>query len=109
MESTWVRRLLILEYLLDCQHTTVETLSAVFQVSGRTIRRDITILSCSYPITMLQGGAGGVYIAKEFRLGSRYLTDEQYHLLEKLSATLAGAELRIMQSILKVFKRPCVQ
>jgi hypothetical protein len=57
---------------------------------------------------MLQGAGGGVFIAKSFRLGTRYLTDEQCRLLEKLSATLEGTELKTMQSILKKFKRPRV-
>ena len=108
MENTAVRRQLILEYLPDCQHTTAGELSCAFQVCSRTIRRDITVLSCTYPITMLQGAGGGVFIAKSFRLGTRYLTDEQCRLLEKLSATLEGTELKTMQSILKKFKRPRV-
>ena len=83
-------------------------LNCAFQMCLRTIRRDITVLSCTYPITMLQGAGGGVFIAKSFRLGTRYLTDDQCRLLEKLSATLEGTELKTMQSILKKFKRPRV-
>ena len=41
MGNTAVRRQLILEYLLDCQHTTAGELSCAFQVCSRTIRRAV--------------------------------------------------------------------
>ena len=41
MGNTAVRRQLLLEYLLDCQHTTAGELSCAFQVCSRTIQRAV--------------------------------------------------------------------
>ena len=67
-----------------------------------TMRRDILIRSCSYPITTFQGGGGGIKIAEGYRLGMKY----QKALLERLSESLSGEELVTMHSILKTFSNP---
>ena len=41
MGNTAVRRQLLLEYLLDCQHTTAGELNCAFQMCSRTIRRAV--------------------------------------------------------------------
>ena len=60
MKNTSERRQMILEYLLEHRETTRFELSNHFNVSLRTIERDILILSCSYPIITIQGGGGGI-------------------------------------------------
>ena len=106
MTSTTERRQLVLEYLLDHRCTTLNTLCMEFDVSMSTMRRDILILSCSYPITTIQGGGGGIRIADGYRLGMKYMTSKQTTLLEKLSEDLSGDDLVTMRSILKTFSNP---
>ena len=106
MKNTSERRQMILEYLLEHRETTRFELSNHFNVSLRTIERDILILSCSYPIITIQGGGGGIKIADGYRLGMKYLSESQAALLEQLSETLSGKDLEIMQSILKLFSKP---
>lgn len=106
MRCTTERRQLVLEYLLDQRHTTLDALCKEFEVSMSTMRRDILILSCSYPITTYQGGGGGIKIAEGYRLGMKYMTSKQKALLEKLSESLSGEELVTMNSILKTFSNP---
>jgi len=106
MKNTSERRQMILEYLLEHRETTRFELSNHFNVSLRTIERDILILSCSYPIFTIQGGGGGIKIADGYRLGMKYLSESQAALLEQLSETLSGKDLEIMQSILKIFSKP---
>lgn len=106
MQSTTDRRQMILEHLLDNRHATRKELADKFGVSTRTIERDVIVLSCSYPIDTQQGGGGGIFIAEGYRLGMRYLTEEQARLLEKISNGLIGKEFNIMHSIIKTFKRP---
>ena len=106
MKNTSERRQMILEYLLEHRETTRFELSNHFNVSLRTIERDILILSCSYPIITIQGGGGGIKIADCYRLGMKYLSESQAALLEQLSETLSGKDLEIMQSILKIFSKP---
>ena len=105
MKNTSERRQMILEYLLEHRETTRFELSNHFNVSLRTIERDILILSCSYPIITIQGGGGGIKIADGYRLGMKYLSESQAALLEQLSETLSGKDLEIMQSILKIFSK----
>ena len=106
MKNTSERRQMILEYLLEHRETTRFELFNHFNVSLRTIERDILILSCSYPIITIQGGGGGIKIADGYRLGMKYLSESQAALLEQLSETLSGKDLEIMQSILKIFSKP---
>jgi predicted DNA-binding transcriptional regulator YafY len=106
MQSATERRQLILEYLLEHREATRAILADKFAVSYRTIERDILLLSCSYPITTVQGGGGGIKIANGYRFAKRYLSDEQSALLERLSETLIGEELITMKSILKSFSFP---
>ena len=106
MKNTSERRQMVLEYLLEHRETTRFELSNHFNVSLRTIERDILILSCSYPIITIQGGGGGIKIADGYRLGMKYLSESQAALLEQLSETLSGKDLEIMQSILKIFSKP---
>ena len=106
MRCTTERRQLVLEYLLDQRHTTLDALCKEFEVSMSTMRRDILILSCSYPITTFKGGGGGIKIAEGYRLGMKYMTSKQKALLERLSESLSGEELVIMHSILKTFSNP---
>ena len=106
MQSTTDRRQMILEYLLDNKRTTRMELSNRFGVSLRTIERDVIVLSCSYPIETQQGGGGGIFIAEGYRLGMKYLTEEQASLLERISETLSGEDLSIVKSIIKTFRRP---
>ena len=106
MKNTSERRQMILEYLLEHRETTRFELSNHFNVSLRTIERDVLILSCSYPIITIQGGGGGIKIADGYRLGMKYLSESQAALLEQLSETLSGKDLEIMQSILKIFSKP---
>ena len=106
MKNTTERRFLILEYLLKVRRTTRVTIAVKFGVSLRTVDRDILILSCSFPITAVQGGNGGIGIAEGYYLGIKYLTEAQAILLEKISATLTGEDLLLMREILKTFKKP---
>lgn len=106
MRNAAERRQLILKYLVEYHFATRVILSKEFCVSKRTIERDILCLSCSYPITTHQGGGGGIYISKRFKLGDRYLTDEQCALLERLALLIEGTDLLILKSILKRFRRP---
>ena len=48
--TPWERRQKILEVLCLRRHDTYRNLSHEFNVSTGTIRRDIVVLTCSYPI-----------------------------------------------------------
>ena len=106
MRSTTERRQSILEVLCLRRFDTIDHLADEFGVSRRTIRYDLEVLQCSYPIETLKGGGGGVRVMDGYYIGMKYLNSGQAALLEKLSETLSGDELLMMQSILKTFSKP---
>lgn len=106
MRSTTERRQSILEVLCLRRFDTIDHLADEFGVSRRTIRYDLEVLQCSYPIETLKGGGGGVRVMDGYYIGMKYLNSGQAALLEKLSETLSGDELLTMQSILKTFSKP---
>ena len=103
MRSTTERRQLIIENLCRRRKDTVDRLAEEFGVSRRTIRYDLEVLQCSYPIETVKGGGGGVRVMDGYYIGMKYMTDSQTALLNKLSENLSGDELETMQSILKTF------
>lgn len=106
MKETAERRIKMLEFLCERRKVKVGELASEFDVSARTVHYDLSVLSCSYPITFKHGTNGCVCIADGFRLGMKYLTEPQVVLLEKISASLIGEDLILMREILKTFKKP---
>lgn len=100
------RRMQILDVLCDRRHESIDNLAFEFGVSRRTIRYDIEILTCSYPIYTTQGNGGGVHVVDGYRRGKQYLSDKESDLLEKLAARLSGEDFATMQAILKKYKEP---
>ena len=106
MRSTTDRRQLLLETLCHRRYDTISNLANEFGVNRRTIERDILVLSCSYPLLTFKGSGGGVKVVNGFKIGMRYLNEEQSTLLQKLSDNLSGDDFLTMQSILKMFSKP---
>ena len=97
------RRQKLLEVLNLRRQDTYDNLSYEFNVSRRTICRDIAVLMCSYPIETARGYAGGVKVADWFHLSSKTLSPKQAALLRKLSTQLVGDDLDTLNSILLQF------
>ena len=73
----------------------------------RTIRRDLEILSISFPIFTVQGKGGGVFMMESYKLVMIYLTDKQLELLNKLYLLLTEQEeKKTMDSIISTYKNP---
>ena len=106
MRDTAERRMKILEALCVRRYDTVKNLSEEFDVSERTIRYDIKVLECSYPIYTTQGGGGGVHVMDGYRLGMKYLNDEQFELLKRISKNLIEKDKAVLDSIIKTFGNP---
>ena len=109
MKTTAERRLRLIEILCRRRKETIENLAYEFNVSTRTIRYDIEVLSVSFPIYTLTGPYGGVYIADDYQLGMRYLTDAQYKLLDRLMTHLTGADKELLHTIIQTFRKPDVR
>lgn len=98
------RREAILDALCVRRHDTYQNLAEEFGVSYNTIRTDIEVLACSYPIETVRGRhGGGIYVADWYRRGRRTLSPEQAALLKKLAPSLEGHDLEVMNSIINQF------
>ncbi|MEF9942455.1 MAG: HTH domain-containing protein [Lachnospiraceae bacterium] len=74
------RHLEILIYLLKCKATTYRQLAEQFEVSTRTIERDINRLSSmGIPVYCVQGVGGGVRIDENYKFGTSFFTNEEIH------------------------------
>lgn len=106
MQSALDRRQEILERLSDRRFDTIANLMAEFHVSRSTIKRDIDVLSCSYPLETVRGNGGGVRVADGYYVGRRYLRPEQEALLRELMPGLQPGQQETMKGILAAFAMP---
>lgn len=98
------RRDAILDRLCVRRHDQVKNLAEEFGVSEKTIRTDIEVLACSYPIETVRGRhGGGIYVADWYHRGRKTLSPEQAALLKKLAPSLEGHDLEVMNSIINQF------
>lgn len=106
MQSATERRQLILEYISDKRKVTIQNIVDEFEISRATAKRDIELLSCSYPIVTENWRGGGIRAMDGWYLSNRYLHDDQEALLRKLLDGLQPDEQQTMQSILTAFAKP---
>ena len=81
----------ILYYLLDREHATAPELAAEFEVSPRTIYRDVEALSSAgIPIYTEPGRNGGIYLLQDFILDRAILSEnEKQEVLTVLQSIFA--------------------
>ena len=107
--NPYERREKLLEVLSQRRYDTCANLAREFDVSLRTIRYDIEILMCSYPIETFRGRYGGGVRAMDGYYHSNKgpdqnsLTPRQLALLRKLRAKLIGDDLDTINSIIVQF------
>ena len=95
------RRQELLEVLCLRRHDTYDNLAHEFNVSKMTIRRDVTALTCSYPIETVRGRyGGGVQVKNDYLPYRKTLNDKQIRLLFRLSAQLEGDDFATISSII---------
>ena len=98
------RRQQILELLCQRRKDTMQNLAAELGVSERTIRRDVEILTRSYPLETVCGRyGGGVRVADWYHLDRQRMPPKQTALLRRLAADLRGEDLEVMEQILLKF------
>ena len=105
MQSAIERRQRIVEILNMRRSEQLENLANELNVSKSTIRRDIEVLSCSYPLNTKQGNGGCIYVEDGFDLYERYLTAKQFEVLEELKVNATEEQVKVLETILKSFGR----
>ena len=87
-----INRLFEIVYLLmNKKHVTAQELAAHFEVSRRTILRDIdTLTTAGIPIYTTQGKGGGIFIQDNFVLNKAFISEnEQKQILFSLQSMSA--------------------
>ena len=113
--GTSERRCLILKTLCKRRHETIAKLAVEFDVSERTIRRDIEVLSMSEPIYTLPGRYnGGDYVVEGYYIEKNYFNNTQKELIQKLIymaescdvCSLEKCEISTLKDILISYTKP---
>ncbi|MBR4474982.1 MAG: DeoR family transcriptional regulator [Oscillospiraceae bacterium] len=98
------RRQEIINVLISRRHATAGELAAEYGVSERTIRSDLSVLTCEYPIEPVFGKYGGGFrLAEWFRPGRKVLAREQADAIRKAAQFLDGKDRQALLSILAQF------
>ncbi len=105
----------ILKALCRRRHDTIRNLAAEFEVSERTIRRDIEVLSLSEPIYTVPGRYnGGIYILEGYYMNPMYFSAAQTAVLKKLLKQVRGnrgcslnvQEIKELELLIKLHEKP---
>ena len=109
------RRNAILKALCRRRYETIGNLAAEFEVSERTIRRDVEILSYTEPIYTQSGRhSGGVYVVDGYYMDRMYMSEEEIAVLQKIKdATkrqntdlLLPGEEKTLERIIHAYAKP---
>ena len=115
--GTAERRLKFIKLLCQRRHETIINLSKEFNVSVRTIQRDIDEISDMLPIYVKTGRYnGGVYVVDGFNVGKMYMSDNEIAVLEKVretcfsgaKLTLNSQEIETLNKIIVNYSKPAV-
>ena len=94
------RRKEIIELLYRQRYECIGTLAKKFAVSTRTIQRDVEILSLDHPIYTKPGRhGGGVYVADEYYINRRYMSEEEIEIILKLMSVSQNRNLLTLNEI----------
>ena len=108
------RRLELTKILCRRRHETIARLAFELEVSERTIRRDIDVLSFTIPIyTQCGRYGGGVYISEEYQMDWMYMKSNETELLIKIysffetrNEFLSENDMLSLKKLIKDFKLP---
>lgn len=109
------RRAEILKILCRRRYETISVLAAEFNVSERTIRRDIESLSLTAPLYTKAGRyEGGVYILGDYTMDRIYFKPSEEELIQKIVhdteengyCKLNPVELASLKKLLSLYSKP---
>jgi len=112
--GTTERRNAILKALCRRRYETISNLAIEFEVSERTIRRDIEVLSFTEPVYTQPGRHGGIYIVDGYRMDRMYMSEEEAGVLCKIRDTIAAqsaglllpGEYEVLDRVIRTYTKP---
>jgi len=110
--ETSERRLEILKYLSQAREATMPQLAKMFDVSIRTIQRDILMLETTFHVPLdIRCGKydGGVHVIGDYSFDRAYMCEEELLVLRKVQALIQGQlsekENTILSKIIKNYTK----
>ena len=95
--GTAERRCEIMRVLCRRRNETVANLAKEFDVSTRTILRDIAALSLKNPIyTQCGRYGGGVYVLENYQMEPMAMTQEELNVLQKVLISVEKGEVCVL-------------
>lgn len=106
------RRYELIKILCKRRYDKISNLANEFNVSYRTIRRDIEILSIHIPLYTQRGKFGGIYLLDSYYPNNTYMTETEINILQKIMKInsfkniLSKDEEKICISIINRYSKP---
>ena len=97
------RREQIMQNMVIRREEKIANLALEFGVSERTIRNDIEVLACSYPIETVRGNGGGVFLDKNYHPYKMAISMKNAEILAGLKEKVNEDEWRIIEGLLKEY------
>ena len=112
--GTAERRLEIMKLLCKRRHETIPALAEEFNVSVRTIQRDINELTFLMPLYVRSGRYnGGVYVDENYIMDKMYMTAQEIELLTKVKEMTkkknSKKENNLFEHIIKSYTKPFIK
>lgn len=113
--ETSERRMTILKILCRRRHETIGNLAQEFEVSERTIRRDIESLSLTEPIYTRTGRYnGGIYVVAGYSMYRMYFKPEELEVMNKIlrhinhgkELLLSEFEKKVVTNLVEEYTKP---
>ena len=110
--GTSERRQDIIKSLCRNRFATVYELAQKYNVNEKTIRRDIDILSLTYPIYTKSGMHGGIFVTEDYNMDRAYMTFEETELLKSIKKKadklnlLSKKEEKLFASLISIYSNP---
>ena len=105
--GTAERRPKIIKQICLKRRVTMPNLADEFNVSVRTISRDIDEVSDIIPIRCQKGRyEGGVYLDKDFCPDRMYMSKEELEFLQKIKSSLCEEDKEELNTIINKYTKP---
>ncbi len=110
--GTSERRQDIIKTLCRNRAATIYEFAEKYGVNEKTIRRDLEILSLTYPIYTKSGKNGGIFIIQDYNMDRAYMTFEEIELLKKIKKNadklniLSLKEEKLFASLISIYSKP---
>ncbi|HBQ28945.1 MAG TPA: transcriptional regulator [Desulfotomaculum sp.] len=100
------RLLAITLLLINRERIQAKELADTFEVSARTIYRDIEVISqAGIPVITYQGTNGGIGIAQQYKIDKTFLTNDEfasiYSALKSISSSYSDSNVRLVLEKIK--------